>query len=105
MKSISVERLHERHLSGLLDKEVLIDVRTPEEFLEGHIPGAINRPLDDLTNALSELTIYEIVYFYCKTGGRSSRACAQVEELGWKKAFNVEGGFEAWRSAGYDVES
>ena len=104
MKSISVEALREKRISRLSTHEMIVDVRTPEEFAAGHVPGAINRPLDDLHNAIPELETYEAVFFICRTGGRSSRACRQVEVLGWQHAYNVDGGFEAWRSAGYDVE-
>jgi len=88
---ITVQELKEREGAHI------IDVRSAEEFAQGHVPGAINIPLDDvqkLTKAVTDDTI-----LICRTDGRSSMA-RQV--LG--KGVVVKGGTNAWKEAGYPLE-
>ena len=105
MKTISVQDLH----NNLADEEhmksaIIIDVRTPEEHAEGHIPGAQNRPIDKLDLYMEALKSYETVYVHCLTGGRSGKACEAFDAAGSINAYNIEGGVTAWKEAGYPVE-
>ncbi|HFZ6741429.1 TPA: rhodanese-like domain-containing protein [Streptococcus agalactiae] len=68
----------------------LIDVR------EGHIPGAINLPLSQLSHKFEQLDKNKEYYLVCQRGGRSIRACQFLELKGYK-VINVDGGTEAWR--------
>ena len=80
---------------------VILDVRTEGEFNDGHIEGAINIPFDELHARLMELNpLYEILV-YCRTGVRSARAMQILRENGYSKIYNMAGGIEAWRQAGY----
>lgn len=84
----------------------VIDVRTPSEFAGEHIPGAqninINDPLfAEKVKALGKDSRYVV---NCQMGGRSSRAVSLMYELGFKNAKNLEGGINAWKSAGLPVE-
>jgi rhodanese-related sulfurtransferase len=104
MNTISVEALA-AHLPALdPQKELIIDVRTPEEYASGHIPGAVNRIVDTIEEAQSELAQYETVYVHCKSGGRSAQACGRLELIGLHNTVNVEGGALAWAAAGFDLE-
>lgn len=104
MQTITVETLY-AHLSALdPQKELIIDVRTPAEFESGHIPGAVNRIVDTIEDAQSELAQYETVYVHCKSGGRSAQACGRLEVIGLKNTVNVEGGAMAWAAAGFELE-
>jgi rhodanese-related sulfurtransferase len=79
------------------DKAIhLIDVRTPEEYLEGHIPGSRNVPL----NRIGE--IEKVVpdrgaklFVYCLSGSRSASACAHLVRMGYTNVFNI-GGIAHW---------
>ena len=84
----------------------LIDVRTPGEFSEGHVPGAVNIPLDELGGRLGELEAHrsDDVHLICAVGGRSAKATAILGTAGFAKPVNVDGGTNGWRSAGYPVE-
>jgi rhodanese-related sulfurtransferase len=62
---------------------VLVDVRTPSEYTAGHIEGAINIPLTNLTSRMSELSPAVPVLVYCASGTRSSRASAQLAAAGY----------------------
>ncbi|MDF4221354.1 rhodanese-like domain-containing protein [Maribacter sp. M208] len=78
--------------------EVLIDVRTPVEFEEGAIEGAVN--IDwfshDFNQQVQSIDKNKIIYVYCKKGGRSLKAQARLEELGFKNVINLEGGYDAY---------
>ncbi len=79
----------------------LIDVRTPIEFAEVHAVGARNMPLSELdAAAVGDGPVYVI----CKSGSRAARACEQLCKAGCGEVFNVEGGTDAWVSAGLPVE-
>ena len=84
---------------------ILVDVRTPGEFAEGHIPGAINIPVDQVGARVSELEAYRDgpVTLVCKSGGRSAKAAEELAALGFTTV-NVEGGTMAWIAAGEPVE-
>ncbi|RKH50157.1 rhodanese-like domain-containing protein [Corallococcus interemptor] len=74
----------------------LVDVRTPEEFAAGHLPGAMNIPVDELPQRLAELgSPRKPVVIYCRSGARSSRAEALLKERGFQDVFNL-GPMSAW---------
>lgn len=66
----------------------LLDVRTPEEYRDGHVPGAVNLPLDRL--AEGELPQGRPIFAYCLSGARSARACAWLKRRGYE-AVNLGG--------------
>lgn len=84
----------------------LVDVRTPTEFADGHAPGAINIPLDELGKRMGELEAHKEgdLYLICRSGGRSGRAQSQLSAAGFTNPINVTGGTLAWRAAGHPVE-
>lgn len=65
---------------------VLVDVRTPEEYAQGHIPGSVNFPLE----RLRDYDGGEPVFAYCHSGARSARACALLEQMD-VQAVNIGG--------------
>ncbi len=77
---------------------ILIDVRQPEEYSEGHIPGAHLIPLGDIESKLFDLPTEKEMVFNCKAGGRSRAAATIVadSEISQKKIYNLSGGFMAW---------
>lgn len=85
---------------------VVVDVRTPEEFASGHVPGAVNIPVDQLEARIGELDAHRSaeLYLICRSGGRSARAQAQLAAAGFARPINVAGGTLAWTAAGHPVE-
>lgn len=79
----------------------LIDVRTPEEYAEGHLEGATNINIydDDFEEQLKKLDKEKAVFVYCKKGGRSGKAAAKLQSLEFKKVFDLEGGYTAWAAS------
>lgn len=76
----------------------IIDVRQPEEEVEGTIPGAILIPLATLPERLSELPVDRELLIHCRSGGRSGRAVQFLHESGFPQAVNVAGGINAWNA-------
>lgn len=100
--SISPAQLADLRRSG--GKVTLIDVRTPAEFGEVHVDFARNVPLDRLTPAdIAGLVGDGPVYFVCKSGGRSHKACEKMLAAGIDKVVSVEGGTAACEAAGLPV--
>lgn len=85
----------------------LIDVRTPMEFQEVHVTGAVNVPLDRLDPAAVVQSRAESkdkpLYLICRTGGRSKQACEKFIAAGFANVINVEGGTLACAEAGLPV--
>ena len=84
---------------------VVLDVRTPEEFKEGHLKGAVNFNIQSKTfkEDLAKLDKSKTYLVNCAAGGRSTRACTAMDGLGFTNAFNLQGGFNAWSAAGQPV--
>ena len=94
---ISPEKLNEE-----LGSIQLIDVRTPEEFSEGHLENAQNMNYydDDFKQQLSVLDKNQKVYVYCKKGGRSASAAELLSEMGFTEIYDLEGGIDNWNEKG-----
>lgn len=79
----------------------LVDVRTPEEFQEGHIEGAVNIDYkgEEFLKQFSEFDKDEPVYLYCRSGNRSGKASELLSEAGFKNIIDLKGGYMAWVAA------
>lgn len=75
---------------------VVIDVRTPEEFAVGHIPGAKLMPLQVIDGMLSELDKKEEYLVVCRSGNRSAEASAILADNGFESIYNMTGGMSEW---------
>jgi len=80
----------------------LLDVRTPGEFSNAHVPGARLIPLDDLDAAdfLKRHAPGKTIYVLCQSGGRARKAIEKFQRAGFKNCVLVEGGTQAWMDAG-----
>ncbi len=87
------------------EKAVLIDVREPAEFAQGHAAGSRNAPLATLEGdkALPKNKTLPVVVM-CAGGGRATRAAGILRKLGYENAQVLGGGFPAWREANLPVE-
>ena len=82
----------------------LIDVRTPEEFAQGHIEGAINIPVDEFDPAALPDAVGAQRILYCRSDRRSGVAAERLAEAGNTTAVHMEGGILAWEEAGLPVQ-
>jgi rhodanese-related sulfurtransferase len=82
---------------------VLIDVRTPEEFAAGHVPGAVNLPHTEIADRLDEIPSREVIV-YCQSGKRAGLAGDVLLEAGFEVG-HLEGDMLGWRQAGLPIET
>jgi rhodanese-related sulfurtransferase len=78
----------------------LIDVRTPEEYSKGHLDGAVNIDFFSPTfmkDVEAELDKEHAIYIYCKSGGRSGKASAQLQEAGFTEIYDLSEGYSGWK--------
>jgi rhodanese-related sulfurtransferase len=105
----SIKTVSAADVKAAIDKKenaVILDVRDPNEYAAGHLPGAIN-----VSRGTLEFAIWGKVqdqsakiYVYCKTAGRSTLATKTLNDLGYKNAVLMDALFEDWIKAGYPVE-
>ena len=78
---------------------VVLDVRTMDEVEDGVIENAMHLDIykgQEFINALEQLDKSKSYYVYCRSGNRSGQACSIMEELGFKKTYNLDGGILQW---------
>ncbi len=93
-------------LKQLLDqggKIMVVDARNPEEYQEGHIPGAINIPVADFAAQSDQLDKKKTIVVTCNSGGRSYIAYRKLMKLGYEK--NSQAIFQDWQDQGLSVET
>jgi len=85
-----------------IEKAVILDVRSPEEYRDGHLQSAVNMDWngDNFDKQIQTLDKNSQVFVYCYGGGRSSSAAKELRKQGFKNVYDLKGGFEAWREAG-----
>lgn len=85
---------------------VLLDVRTIEEYQDGFISGAQQYDYYETASfkaALNGMDKNQTYYIYCRSGGRSGTTLDMMQQMGFKKVYNLEGGMLAWRRANQPV--
>ena len=88
----------------LADGALALDVREPDEFAQGHIPGALHIPLGQLEARLDTIPRGRPLVTYCGHGERSATALSLLEGHGFERLTNFDGGFGNWEEAGLEVE-
>ena len=83
----------------------VVDVRSPEEWTSGHMPGAIHIPLAQLPDRVGELDASAPIVLHCKGGGRSSIATSFLQSRGLSNVSNLAGGFDAWVAQGFKTDA
>ena len=96
-REISVEEAYTKWQDGTF----VLDVRTPEEWVAGHVPDATLIPLDELSARLSELPKDQEIVVICRSGNRSAQARDILLENGFEQVTSVGGGFNNWTANGY----
>jgi rhodanese-related sulfurtransferase len=84
---------------------LFVDVRTPEEYASGHVPGAVNIPRNELGARLAELeNVRDRVVVYCERGPRAAAAAATLLAAGFTGVRHLAGDMAGWRAAGLPIE-
>jgi rhodanese-related sulfurtransferase len=95
---ITVDELAQRMAAG----DPVFDVRRPDEYADGHVPGAVLIPLHDVPDRVEEFPSDREFLLICRTGARSMRAAEFLEQFG-RTGVNVAGGTMAWVATGRSV--
>jgi len=81
----------------------LLDVRTPQEYQQGHLAGAHLIPIDQVMQRLGELPRNRAILVYCAVGSRSAQVFNFLARRGYPEVYNLDGGITAWAQRGYPV--
>ena len=99
LPQMSVQEFKEDHGTQRLD------VRSPSEWQQGHIPGAMHHFVGKLRDQMPDLDRNQPVATYCASGYRASLAASLLQRAGFEKVHNVPGSWKAWTSVGYPVDN
>lgn len=91
-------------VSDLPEDAVILDVREDDEWVQGHVEGATHIPMGDVPARLDDLPDADPLYVTCRSGGRSARVAAWLNQNGFD-AVNVAGGMGDWEAAGKPMVS
>ncbi len=101
---MSVQEISVNDLVDLVESgSLVVDVREPDEYASGHIPGAILVPLSTVLQNSGEFLSEDTVFVVCRSGGRSMQACELLHDNGIVNVVNVAGGTMGWISLGNEV--
>ncbi|RZT00182.1 rhodanese-related sulfurtransferase [Aquimarina brevivitae] len=105
--SKEVELITAEEMDSLVElgKVQLIDVRTPEEYAEGHIYGAVNINFldDNFEELIEQVDKSKPVAVYCGKGGRSAKCASYMKKAGFTKIYDLNGGITEWKYKGKDL--
>ena len=103
LPQLSIHEVNEMLSTGKSVK--VVDVRTPAEYNQGHISGAVNIHAGEIENACHYLKKEASIATVCGEGNRSSIAASILQRMGFKDIYNISGGMNAWVNAGYKITS
>lgn len=103
-QTASVQEAHQAWLQKDNDSFVFLDVRTPREYADGHIPDAVNIPVQSLSEHLKDIPQGKKLYVYCESGVRASKASKLLVTSGFKQVYNFKASMRGWRNASYPIE-
>jgi rhodanese-related sulfurtransferase len=103
--SFAYQDLNAKQFNEMIQKEkdvIILDVRTPQEYHEGHISNAINIPVQILGQQLDKLNNFKDkkILVYCRSGHRSAIASQILDRAGFKNVYNLKGGIFEWKASG-----
>jgi hydroxyacylglutathione hydrolase len=105
LSSVSpVNEIDAEGLASRAEDTVLLDVREPEEYAHGHVPGSVNLPQAELASRLDEVPSDRGIITICQTGFRSQRAAQFLRQLGYSRVATVVGGTNMWMSGGRPLD-
>lgn len=95
-ENILSKKMNVVYWNELTENELIVDVRTEQEFLSGHIPGALNIPIDELRTRIHEIPNAERIVLYCAVGQRGYLASRILTQHGFNNTYNLSGGYTTW---------
>lgn len=85
--------------------QVIIDIRTPQEFSQGHIEGAININYYDhsFMEQIGKYDKSKPIFLYCRSGNRTSSAAAKIAKVGFEEVYDLQGGIMSWSRENLEI--
>lgn len=102
--NVGCSQIKEKHITEVpqaeLDSILLVDVRTPKEYNDGHLKNARNIDWmgDGFISEFEKIDKDKIIYLYCRSGKRSANATRYLDSLGYQQVFNLKGGYVAYKA-------
>lgn len=100
-QNLKIETYRQEFKRGI---HTLVDVRSAGEFQLGHLPKAINIPLNQLQRRLDDLPTGKPIIVVCASGNRSRTGAKVIARSGREDVYNLQGGTNAWVQSGYPIE-
>jgi rhodanese-related sulfurtransferase len=101
IRKLAAASVSSQELIRLMNQGALVlDIRKPEEFAQGHVNGAKHLPSDQIVNAADQFKRFKEkpVVVYCDSGSLAAAAVRQLAQQGFTRAFNLRGGLASWRA-------
>ena len=104
-KQATISKISPTEFKEQSARQLILDVRTTEEFAKEHIATAINKNVFDkeFSNNVKDFDKNEPIFVYCKSGKRSNMAAEKLSKLGFKKIYDLEGGILNWMKNDYKI--
>jgi hydroxyacylglutathione hydrolase len=104
--AMTIRQISPQEATQILEEQgtYLLDVRSADEYHEGHIPGAYHMPMGCVLDRLSELPREQPLIVQCASGSRSQVIASLLQRRGFTNVLNLNGGLDAWKTAGLPVE-
>jgi rhodanese-related sulfurtransferase len=105
LKAERVPSISPESAYALMDSVLIVDVRDRDAYEKEHLPRAVSLPIEELPSRSHEFATEKTIVVYCSEGNkRGPKATKQLNDAGYGKAVNLEGGIESWRRAGLPTE-
>lgn len=91
------------NVKDIPDDAQIVDIRSTDEWIDGHPAGAVHIPMEEIPIRYGELDLDQDIYLMCRSGGRSAQVCMWLERNGID-AINISGGMIDWEFAGKPIE-
>lgn len=110
MAALAAKDMSAKDVAAELQKDgtewIIIDVRTPAEFAEGHLKNANNVDIasEDFEEIITPLEVDDFYVVYCRTGSRSVKAVEKMEKMGFKNIVHMKDGIDGWKKAQLPIE-
>ena len=101
--TVSVQALMQAMVQSANPVALIVDVRAPAEFAAGHVPSALNVPLDRLASWAEGRDRHQALLLICQSGSRSAQALQELAARGFDNVRHVVGGTSAWVQQGYSL--
>lgn len=103
-KASAISEIDHDAFMAIANESMIVDVRTPEEYAEGHVPGAVNIPLSTIEDNIDLFGAKDTsIIMYCRSGVRAGKALNILSEAGYNNLNHLEGDMSGWQEANREI--